>query len=391
MTRLRRLALVGTALASSIAVVGLLISFSAASEGPIAATLSRLGTAVGSIEHGIRERFGGGLGRSGELAWFRPYRADADRLRQPDVVLLGAYDSALPDTLEGVVELERTIGTTLPLVQLYTAWGDKPEQQFPLRLATAIWDMGSVPVITWEPWLTDFENGRHPLLPLRDARDQHGLAAVARGDYDFYVDLWAADAARFGKPLFLRFAHEMNDPYRYPWGPQNNTKEEHVAAWRHVRERFARAGARNVIWTWSPHVAYPYWELYYPGSEWVDWVATGALNFGAVARQWSQWWTFREIIGLKYPGMASFGKPIMIAEFGSLAVGGDRAEWYRDALTSLSEKYPAVKALLFFHAKNDQTVTYQKLDWSVTSDPALARTIAAAIRPWAPGRPTQPR
>jgi hypothetical protein len=389
--RAYRLVLVATALTSSIAVVSLLTKFSSASEGPITTTLDWLGTDVGLLEHRIRERLVGGLGRSGELAWFRPYRTDANRLRRPDTVLLGAYDSAIPETLDGVVELERTIGTTLPLVHVYIAWGDKPEQRFPLRLATAIWDMGSVPVITWEPWLTDFENTRHPLLPLRDARDRHGMAAVARGDYDFYIDSWAADVARFQRPLFLRFAHEMNDPYRYPWGPQNNTKEEYIAAWLHVRERFERAGAHNVIWTWSPHIAYPYWETYYPGSQYVDWVATGALNYGSVGQQWSKWWTFQEIFGTKYPRLASFGKPIMVAEFGSLAVGGDRAAWYRAALANLPQRYPEVKALLFFQAKDDQTVTYQKLDWSIESDPALVRTVAAAIRTWAPGSVPQPR
>jgi hypothetical protein len=386
-----RLALVGTALASSMAVVVLLTSFSSTSEGPLIAGLDWLGTTVGSIEHRIRQRLDGGSGRSSDLAWFTSYRTDADRLRHPDAVLLGAYDSALPQVFDGVVELERSIGTTLPLVHLYTAWGDGPEQRFPLQLATAICDTGSVPVITWEPWLTDFENKRHPLLPLRDARDRHGMAAVARGDYDFYVDMWAADAARFGRPLFLRFAHEMNDPYRYPWGPQNNTNHEHIAAWRHVRERFERAGARNVIWTWSPHVAYAYWDAYYPGSQYVDWVATGALNYGSVGQQWSQWWTFHDIFGSKYRRLASFGKPIMVAEFGSLAVGGDRAGWYRDALTDFPKKYPAVKALLFFQAKNDQTVTLQKLDWSIVSDPALARTIATAIKRWPPDTAPHPR
>jgi hypothetical protein len=388
--RAYRLGLMGVALASGIAVVGLLTWFGSASEGPIAKTLEWLGTAVGSIEHGIRQRLAGGLGRSGDLAWFRPYQTNADRLRNPDVVLLGAYDSGLPETLDGVAELERTIGTTFPLVQIYTAWGDKPEQRFPLRMATAIWDMGSVPVITWEPWLTDFENTRHPFLPLRDARDRHGLVAVARGDYDFYIDEWAGDVVKFGKPLFLRFAHEMNDPYRYPWGPQNNTKEEYIDAWRHVRERFDKAGARNVIWTWSPHVGYAYWDTYYPGSQYVDWVATGALNFGSIG-QWSQWWTFHEIFGAKYALLASFRKPIMVAEFGSLAVGGNRTVWYKEALTDLPRRYPAVKALLFFNAKSDQTVTYQKLNWSIVGDPGLARAITAAIKPWMPETAEQPR
>jgi hypothetical protein len=377
-----RLGLTAIALASSIAVGGLLIWLGSRSEGPITASLERIGTMMGSIEHGIQQRVAGGTGRSADLAWFSPYRNAREKLRQPEPLLLGAYDSGLPDNLDGVVALERSIGTTLPLIQIYVAWGDKPEQQFPRRLSTAIWDLGSVPVITWEPWLTDFENALHPELPLRDARDRHGLAAVARGDYDFYIDKWAADAARFGKTLFLRPGHEMNDPYRYPWGPQNNTKEEYIAAWRHIRGRFDLAGAKNVIWTWSPHVAYLYWETYYPGDDVVDWVATGVLNFGLLGPQWAQWWSFQEIFGSKYDKLAAFGKPIMIAEFGSLAVGGDRVGWYRDALTRMPAKYPAVKAILFFNVKNDQTVTYQKLNWTITDEVAITSAVADQIKSW---------
>jgi hypothetical protein len=78
----------------------------------------------------------------------------------------------------------------------------------------------------------------------------------------------------------------------------------------------------------------------------------------------------------------------MVAEFGSLAVGGNRAAWYQAALTDLPEKYPSVKARLFFNAKSDQTVTYQKLNWSIAGDAALARTVAAAIKPWHPKQPS---
>jgi hypothetical protein len=82
-------------------------------------------------------------------------------------------------------------------------------------------------------------------------------------------------------------------------------------------------------------------------------------------------WTFQEIFGRKYPQLASFGKPIMVAAFGSLAVVGVRAAC--------------------FHAKDDQTITDQKFDCSIESNPALARTVAAAIRTWAPESAPQPR
>ena len=387
LTRRSRLALVLAALVGAVLIIAALTSLSSSSEGPLETLLDRVGATVVSVEHRLRTR-ATGAGRSRQLAWFEPYRTDAARLRRPSEVLLGAYDSDLPGTAEGVVQLERKLDTTFPLIQIYTAWGDEAEHAFPLRALTMIQALGSVAVVTWEPWLSVFDNARHPSLPLRDARDRNGLAAVARGDYDFYIDRWAAEAARFGKPFFLRFAHEMNDPYRYPWGPQNNTKEDFIAAWTHLVERFRLAGASNVVWVWSPHVAYEWWELYYPGDDVVDWVATGVLNYGPIA-QWSRWWTFDDIFGSKYPKLAAFGKPVMVAELGSLRVGGDRAAWYRDALSGLPSRLPAVKAVLLFNASDDQTVTLQKVEWSFRGDDDVAAVVRAAIAPWAP-RGSQP-
>jgi glycosyl hydrolase family 26 len=364
---------VGAALVGSVA----LTTISSTSEGPFTGAMNQLGSAFGSFEHAMRSRFQG-PGRTADLKWFNAYRNSVARLKAPDRVLLGAFDSGIPQTLDGVVALEHSIGTTLPLIQIYTAWGDRPDEDFPVELVTAISDVGSVPVVTWEPWLSDFLNDRHPQIPLRDQRDRHGMAAVAAGEYDFYIDAWAAGAAKFGKPMFVRLGHEMNDPYRYPWGPQNNTNTEFIAAWKHVVDRFRRVGATNVLWVWSPHVAYEYWETYYPGADYVDWVATGALNFGPIA-QWSRWWSFQEIFGQKYPVLASFGKPVMVAEFGSLAVGGNRAAWYRDALDSMTTKYPQVRAVLFFNVKNDQTVTYQKVDWTIGGDSAVLRSVRQGV------------
>lgn len=391
MKRRYRLLVTAAVIGGCIAGFAALTALSSRSQGPLTAALERAATGVGRVEQAIRRRLGGPE-RSDDLRWFQRYRREMSLLRYPDSVLVGAYDGGLPLTLDGIVELERGIGISLPLIQVYSAWGDRPEQQFPLQLLTAIWDFGSVPVVTWEPWLTDFESARHPHLPLRDARERNGLTAIAGGEYDFYIDEWAKAAARFDTPFYLRFAHEMNDPYRYPWGPQNNTKEEYIAAWRHTVDRFRLAGANKVIWVWSPHVAYEYWDLYYPGDEYVDWVATGVLNYGPIA-QWSQWWSFDQIFGSKYARLARFNKPIMLAELGSLSVGGDRAAWYRGALQALPQRYPAVRAALFFHSKDDQTVTYQKVDWTITGDTAALSAVIGATQRWAPGPrriPAQP-
>jgi hypothetical protein len=364
--------------AGSVALVLAMIMLGSATTGPLAATLEAIGRLVSRTEAravtAVR-----GPGRARSLDWLSAMRTSADSLRRPSRFLLGAYDDGIPATLEGVPALERVLDTQLPIIQLYAAWGDRADQRFPTRMANAIAELGSIPLITWEPWLTDFENRLHPHLPLRDDRSRGGLAAIAAGSYDFYIDGWARDAARFGKPLFVRFAHEMNDPYRYPWGPQNNETWEFIQAWRRVVERFRAAGAHNVVWVWSPHLAYEGWQYLYPGDDFVDWIATGVLNYGTVAN-WSQWWSFDDIFGRHYADVAALGKPIMIAEFGTLAVGGDRAAWYAAALDSLGTRYPDVRALLFFHVRNDHTVTYQALDWSFVDDSASVRVVRNALK-----------
>lgn len=361
----------------SITVVLGLIELGAASEGPITAAVEAIGGGVSDLESRLARRLRG-PGRAAELAWLAPMRTRPDSLRSPDTLLIGTYDDELPRSLEGVIELERVLETRFPLIQIYTAWGDESDQGFPTRMASAIRDLGSIPVLTWEPWLATFESRLHPHLPLRNDRDQGGLCDIAEGDYDFYVDRWAADAAAYGGPILVRFAHEMNDPYRYPWGPQNNETGDFAAAWRHVVDRVRAAGADNVVWVWSPHVAYEGYEAYWPGDAYVDWVATGALNYGTVA-YWSEWWSFDQIFGRHYDSLVGFGKPIMVAEFGTLEVGGNRAEWYQEALDDFRQRFPEVRALLFFHVQGDRTVTRQAIDWSFTGDSAVVRVIRSTL------------
>src|SRR5688572_24867706 len=134
------------AIAGSVLAVVSLTWLSTGSQGPIATFLTRLGAAAGVIEHSARTRLSG-PGRMGDLAWFDRYRRDPALLRRPDSVLLGAYDGGIPRTLEGVAVLERRLEATLPLIQVYTAWGDRPDQQFPLQLVSAIRDFGSVAMV----------------------------------------------------------------------------------------------------------------------------------------------------------------------------------------------------------------------------------------------------
>src|SRR5439155_27247181 len=111
-----RIALVSITTAACVAGFAGLAALSRGSQGPLSAALERMGTALGTLEHVARARVRGPE-RATALTWFAPYTKDAARLRRPDSVLLGAFDSGLPRTLDGIVRLERVLGTTFPLVQ----------------------------------------------------------------------------------------------------------------------------------------------------------------------------------------------------------------------------------------------------------------------------------
>lgn len=319
--------------------------------------------------------------RASRMAWFTKYRKDKSVMNATDTILLGAYDDRTDESYQPIISLEDSLQINLPIISIYAAWGSKKNQVFPFLRAQAIYDLGSIPMITWEPWLDDFDAEKFPVLVGKKFKNVGGLKAIAEGKFDVYIDTWAKTAAQFGHPFLLRFAHEMNDPYRYPWGPPNNGPEDFIAAWQYVANRFKMFGADNALWVWSPHPAYETYAQFYPGKDYVDWIGVTALNYGSVA-SWSRWWSFDDIFGKFHDSVSLYKKPMMLTEFSSLAVGGNRADWFSKALDSIPIKYPAVKSIIFFHVTNDNTTSYKSLDWSFENDARTSAAVKAAIHDW---------
>jgi hypothetical protein len=217
-------------------------------------------------------------------------------------VLLGAYVS--PDGRQwsesGVAAFERALGRTLAIDHRFKHWTD------PFPTAADDWDHahGRIPMLTWEP-------------------DSTTLAAIADGADDGLIRTRAEAVAHDGRPVLLRFAHEMNADW-YAWDGVHTSRpgthdgpERYVAAWRHLHAVFAAAGATNVRWVFCPnHRSIPdtAWNdatRYYPGDDVVDWIAvdgydrpstrpaTAASLFSPIAREFAG------------------RKPLMIAETGS--------------------------------------------------------------------------
>jgi hypothetical protein len=357
-----------------------LSTLSTSSKGPLGGFLENLGNTVKDIEKeniiGEREE-----NRGKKLQWFNDQRSNKYALLKTKKILFGAADDSNGLSYENIIDLEDSLALTFPIIQIYEAWGEGEKYKFPTNKVDAIVRIGSIPMITWEPWLEKFTKESFPKIKELNQRNNHGLNSVANGDYDSYIKEWASEAAKVGYPIYLRLGHEMNDPYRYPWGPQNNDPSEFVAAFKHVKDVFESVGASNIIWVWSPHLSYGKFKEYYPGSNYVDIVATGALNYGT-SSSWSNWWTFKEIFGNYYNQLASFYKPIMIAEFGCLKPGGSRAKWFQETLKDFNTKYPYVNAILFFHYSSDGTITYKNVSWNIKDDPEVTTEIKNQLKKW---------
>lgn len=277
--------------------------------------------------------------------------------------ILGIYKPELPYSFDLLRRIESGLGAGFSIISIYQAWGDKEENTFPASAMEKIVENGAVPMLTWEPWINEFNAGNLRPMPMRE---QRYLRDIANGLYDFYISQWAKAAVVWGKPVFLRFAHEMTNP-QYPWSPQNgNRPDDYIYAWRHVHGVFDSLGASNVIWVWCPYS--PGTLNYYPGHEYVDWVAMDIFNYGDLLSSDEQrWLSFDQLASPIYNDLSTLRKPVMVAEVGCGDIGGSRAVWYREMLQQITNKFVNIKAVVFFDNPADRTSGKWVLDWSLES------------------------
>lgn len=292
-----------------------------------------------------------------------------------DPVALGAYVSGVQSDLTRLDRFTDMVGRVPAVVMWYQDWEHAGSREFDRARMTAVMSRGATPMVTWEPW--DYTAGT--------SQPKYALSTIITGRHDAYIGQWARDAAAWGQPMYVRFAHEMNARY-YPWsaGVNGNTSAEYVSAWRHVVAIFRQAGATNVRWVWAPNVAYdgttPFFELY-PGDTYVDWVGLDGYN-GGTALPWGGWQSIGQIFGASYDALAAMtSKPVMLSETASAEAGGDKAAWIRQGLLDeVSSRLPRVRAVIWFH-ENKET------DWRVNSSPAaLEAFIEVAASPKYQGR-----
>lgn len=289
--------------------------------------------------------------------------------------------------LNAINDYKASTGAKPALWTLWSDWGDRGGQAtcvkgigtcaFPSDLARGLGSRGVTPFIWWQPV--------DPTNPLDSfyAKYQNTI----KGRHDPYIRQWAKAAKAYGKPVIVRFAHEMNGKW-FPWsiGKHGNTNKGFKDAWIHVVKEFRSVGARNVKFLWSPYNTNRRMAPFYPGNDYVDYVGITSLNWGN-----ERWRTLAGLLELPMgmlrnvtrTGSSPLGKPVILPEVGSNHLGGDKAGWIRAGYAHAYKKYPAIRAMVYLDY-NTSVITQGQPDWRLIMPEdlsALAAYRSVATKP----------
>nr|WP_101409219.1 glycosyl hydrolase [Micromonospora sp. MSM11] len=175
---------------------------------------------------------------------------------------------------------------------------------------------------------------------------------VYSGRYDATIDAVAGRIRDTGVPVFMGFDHEPEDE------PAKGSDADFVRAWRHVHDRFAKAGADNAVWVWTMMGWSGHYDRYaglYPGDRYVDWVGYDPYNFH-VCNGSKVWKSPATTIGGFYRWLddnrLGVGKPRMLAEFGTNFDAADpdaKRRWFEEFPAAL-KAHPKIKAAIYFNS-----------------------------------------
>ena len=237
--------------------------------------------------------------------------------------------------LQSVVRLERKLGRKLKINHHYHEWRRLELRDERLDLAA-----GRIPLISW------------PSAAWPDGVD---AADINAGNQDRVIRAAARKLRRVGRPVFLRFAFEMDQ--RPPSRRYIGKPRSFIRAWRRVYRIMRAQGADNVNFVWcavASNFASGRAQRYYPGDRYVQWIAADGFSFHPVKlSSLSRWRSFREIFKAFYSWGAPRKRPLMVAATG---VQEDprrprrKATWFRSAGVALRKDMRQVEAFVYWNA-----------------------------------------
>lgn len=211
------------------------------------------------------------------------------------------------------------------------------------------------PMYTVEPWVEASEKSTL-------------LEDIASGLHDPEIVSVCTNIASQNRPVFIRFAHEMERVTgRYPWAVSDPS--QYIAAYRHFVST-CRTIVPVAYYVWSP-AGDVGTETYWPGHEYVDYVGLSLYHYPEFEEKtYGQVQSFTALFEPKISRVSSFQKPIIISEFGVTGQSHYQTSWIHQALLELS-KYPQVKSLIYFNATDTPGVwgaDTKTPDWHIGSN-----------------------
>jgi hypothetical protein len=293
---------------------------------------------------------------------------------------IGVSTAAGPGDFTEVDKFIAAVGHKPTVMMFNEGWA--VNQTFDPSAFNDIADRGMMPMLSWEPWDYRVESPNHSGAD--PDQPKYRLSNIIDGAFDGYIREFADGIKALGYPVALRFAHEMNG-FWYPWSTNVNGNKpgDYVKAWRHVHDIFAAAGATNVVWVWSPNVAYAgstKLSTLYPGDAYVDWIGlSGYYGTGGL----TSYVTFNQIFNKTFRDLAKFThKPVVITETAATNQSGQRTRWIQQLFAEIPA-HPNVIGFIWYEA-------VKELDWRVLTPPSAAKAFGAGaasplfVRTWSP-------
>ena len=256
--------------------------------------------------------------------------------------------------LEDLPSFDGGLARALSIVHVYQPWSYPASTHQVLDILAD----GAIPMIDWYCGDTD--------------------ANIIAGKDDALITAEARELAAFKAPVFLRWYWEPNFPGSADYaecigslGPAG-----YAAAFRHIHDLFAEAGASNVAFVFSMATSGPDQDLYtyYPGSNYVDWIAadgylrTATPPATGFSDQFASW----------YSDFAVFGKPMMISETATFAGGQSSYLQQVESRIGTGGTFPLIKAIMYFDAPGSEGLYTYPLDSAGMQEFGISRQIPSS-------------
>ncbi len=275
--------------------------------------------------------------------FYNQYFVDSEEL------VWGIFDYGAPFNTHSYQRLESQLNYKFPFLLQY--------QNLELRYPSLLMEIAKA-------------NGRHVVLTLQtlhsdQQRNPRVLYNLLEGHYDRLLEEYAEGIKAYGEPVLFRLNNEMNGDWCFYSAYYSSMDPEIFnAAWRYVHDKFAEYELDNVLWVWNPHdgsfpgFQWNHYLTYYPGDEYVDIIGLTGYNPGTYFPG-EKWKSFEEIYNNYYREYITlFHQPLMIPEFGSNSVGGDKIAWVQSMFENLPN-YSRIKVAMWWNG----------IDWDAQGNP----------------------